>query len=144
LKAIGVQVTQKNLDASAAFDAIGAPNYTYKNFDLAIWDWIMLPDPDFALSVVTCAEYGNWSDTGYCNPAYDKLYALQGTQTNLQDRINTVYKMQEILNRDRPYIILGYQNWVSAYAKNWTGFADTIQGPVNALSVDGLVDPHKT
>ena len=62
---IGVRLSQKALDSSAAFDAITAPSTKYQNFDLAMWDWVGLPDPDFMLSVVTCAQYGGWSDTGY-------------------------------------------------------------------------------
>ena len=50
-----------------AFDAITAPNNKYLGFDLAMWDWAALIDPDFMLSVVTCAQYGGWSDTGFCD-----------------------------------------------------------------------------
>ena len=44
------------------------------DFDLAMWDWFPAADPDFILSVLTCDEWGNWSDAGYCNHDYDKLY----------------------------------------------------------------------
>src|SRR4051812_6761331 len=64
---IGVKLTQKALDSSAAFDAITAPGTKYLKFDLAMWDWVALIDPDFMLSVVTCAQYGGWSDTGFCD-----------------------------------------------------------------------------
>ena len=43
-----------------------------------MWDWVGYVDPDFVLSVVGCDQYGGWSDTAYCNPAYDKLYQKQG------------------------------------------------------------------
>ena len=45
---------------------------------MMMWDWVGYIDPDFMLSVVGCDQYGGWSDTAYCNPAYDKLYQQQG------------------------------------------------------------------
>ena len=44
-----------------------------------MWDWVALVDPDFMLSVVTCDQWNGWSDTGYCNKEYDKLYAQQSS-----------------------------------------------------------------
>ena len=37
---IGIQLKQKALDSSAAFDAITAPNGKYTDFDLSMWDWV--------------------------------------------------------------------------------------------------------
>src|SRR5436309_5918782 len=66
---IGVKVTQKSLDAGALFDVMAAPDYAYPKdydtYDLVLWDWFPLPDPDFILSVLTCQQWGFWSDTGY-------------------------------------------------------------------------------
>jgi peptide/nickel transport system substrate-binding protein len=70
-KKIGVQLHLKALDSTAAFDQMTSPNGTYKNFDLALWDWTALIDPDFMLSVVTCGQLGGWSDTGMCDKNYD-------------------------------------------------------------------------
>ena len=69
---IGVQLTEKVLDDSAAYNAITANNY--KNFEMSMWDWFPLPDPDFMLSVLTCGSCNVWNDTGYCSKAYDGLY----------------------------------------------------------------------
>jgi peptide/nickel transport system substrate-binding protein len=143
LAAIGVEVTPKKVDGSTAFDLTTAPDGKYLNFDLSLWTWGMLPDPDFALSVVLCDQYGDWSDTGYCNPAYDKLYALQGTQIDVDQRVETVHKMQQILAADRPYIVLGYKNQISATDKAWTGLEYTMYGPYNALSPDSMINAHK-
>ena len=74
---IGVQLKEQALDSSAAFAKMTSPNNTYQGFDLAMWDWTALIDPDFMLSVVTCAQYGGWSDSGYCNKSYDKMYSEQ-------------------------------------------------------------------
>ena len=68
-KKIGVQLNLKVLDPSAAYDAILANNY--RNFEISMWDWFPLTDPDFMLSVLTCNSFGVWNNTGYCSKAYD-------------------------------------------------------------------------
>ena len=71
LDELGVKVTPNALDDTTAFEAILAPDNKYEKFDMAMWSWVGYLDPDFVLSVVTCAQWGGWSDTGYCNPEYD-------------------------------------------------------------------------
>jgi peptide/nickel transport system substrate-binding protein len=140
---IGVNLTQKALDSSAAFDAITAPGTKYLNFDLAMWDWVPLIDPDFMLSVVTCDQYGGWSDSGYCNKAYDALYAKQGTTLDQGERRLIVHQMQEKLARERPYIFLNYESWISAHSKAWDGFVSSPQGPFNSLSKQSFTEVHR-
>jgi peptide/nickel transport system substrate-binding protein len=119
---IGVQLKLKVMDPSAAFDAIGAPNYTYKTFDLAMWDWIPGPDPSSILSVLLCNQYGSNSDTGYCNPTYDDLYKQQTEAIDQKKRLQLVYQMQEMVFNDRPYIILNYPDVIDGYSPRWTNF----------------------
>jgi len=120
---IGVQLALKVLDPSAAFDAIGAPNYKYLNFDLAMWDWIPFPDPSYILNVVECNQYGSNSDSGYCNHTYDNLWNEQVSTVNQDKRRQVVYRMQEILFNDRPYIVLNYPDVIDAYdSHHWAGF----------------------
>jgi len=140
---IGVNLTQKALDSSAAFDAITAPGTKYLNFDLAMWDWVPLIDPDFMLSVVTCDQYGGWSDSGYCDKAYDAMYAQQGTTLDQEKRRQIVWKMQEKLARDRPYIFLNHESWISAHSKGWDGFVNSPQGPFNSLSKESFTKVHR-
>jgi peptide/nickel transport system substrate-binding protein len=141
---IGVELKLKQLDSSAAFDAIGAPDYKYLDFDLAFWNWVPLIDPDFILSVLTCDQYGGWSDTGYCNPEYDKMYVKQAGQVDPQERLATVYAMQQMAYNDRPYIVVAYIDWVSASSPDWSGFDDGPQGPYNALSIRAMTEVEKT
>jgi peptide/nickel transport system substrate-binding protein len=141
---IGVELKQKSLDSSAAFDVISAPDSKYLNFDLAMWDWVPLIDPDFMLSVVTCAQYGGWSDSGYCNKPYDAMYASQGTTLDQAKRREIVWNMQKKLFDERPYIMLNYESWIAAHAKNWEGFVSSPQGPFNSLSKESLTKVHQT
>ena len=84
--AAGVKVTQKvGGDTTATYaletdDNCDASTSTgYATFDIAMWDWVGYVDPDFMLSVVTKGQWCSWSDTGWDNPEYDKLYPQQGT-----------------------------------------------------------------
>jgi peptide/nickel transport system substrate-binding protein len=140
---IGVQLRQKALDDTAAFEAMSGPNNTYQGFDLALWDWVSLIDPDFMLSVVTCAQYGGWSDSGYCNKKYDRMYSRQQLTPNQTKRRALVWKMQKFLANERPYIWLATEDAVSALSKNWTGWATSPQGPFNALSKLSLTGVHQ-
>jgi peptide/nickel transport system substrate-binding protein len=140
---IGIALAERSLDSSAAFDAITAPGTKYLNFDLAMWDWVPLIDPDFMLSVVTCAQYGGWSDSGYCNSKYDAMYAQQGQTLDPAKRRQIVYEMQDKLARDRPYIFLNTESWISARSPKWAGWIQSPQGPFNSLSKQSLTDLHQ-
>ena len=121
LAKIGIAVTQKSLDATTAFSEITAPKNQYLSFDMMMWDWIGYIDPDYILTVVNCNQYGNRSDTGYCNKTYDKLYAEQGVTTDPAKRKQIIWQMQKILYRDKPYIQLAQLDLIFAFAKGWNG-----------------------
>lgn len=141
---IGVQLTPKNLDSSAAWDAIIAPDGKYLDFDIAMWDWVPLVDPDFMLSAMTCGSWNAWNDSGYCNPQYDKLYDESTTATDSAKRHQLVHQMQQIVYRDKPYVVLGYNDAIDAWDKAWTGFGKNPQGIFNALSKMGFIAAHKS
>jgi peptide/nickel transport system substrate-binding protein len=139
LDEMGIKVTPNALDDTTAFEAIGAPDWKYEDFDLAMWSWVGYLDPDFVLSVVTCDQWGGWSDTGYCNPEYDKLYAEQGVTVDQEARKEIVWEMQDIMQADRPYIQLVVVDYITAWQKNWDGFHPDLI----AYSKLPWTDPHQ-
>jgi peptide/nickel transport system substrate-binding protein len=141
---IGIQLTQKALDSSAAFDAITAPNGKYTDFDLSMWDWVGLVDPDFMLSVVTCDQYGGWSDSGMCDKTYDAMYSKQQLTPNQTKRRAIVWQMQKYLQQKKPYLWLANLDNVSAYGSNWAGIVTSPQGPFNSISKVSLTSIHQT
>ena len=142
-KKIGVQLKQQALDSSAAFAKMTAPNNTYQDFDLAMWDWTALIDPDFMLSVVTCAQYGGWSDSGYCDKNYDKMYSEQQVAPTAAKRRQIVWAMQAKLYKDRPYLWLANDDSVAANSSKWADFQNTAQGPFNELNIQSLTQVHQ-
>jgi peptide/nickel transport system substrate-binding protein len=143
LQKIGISITQQNMDDSATFNAISAPNSKYQTFDMAMWDWVPPVDPDFMLSVVTCAQLGNNSDSGYCNPAYDRMYAKQSTLISTAARRALIWQMQQYIYAAKPYIILDYPDIIEAHSTQWAGFTvSPVMGSVNSLSTQTLLRVH--
>lgn len=70
------------------------------------------------------------SETGYCNKEYDELYAVQSKEVDAEKRKVTVWEMQKVLQRDRPYIVTVQQNNVEALVPGWSGF---IENPIGFL-----------
>jgi peptide/nickel transport system substrate-binding protein len=141
---IGVKLTQQALDSTAAFDKICAKDCTsYDGWDLAMWDWVPLIDPDFMLSVLTCGQFGGWSDSGYCSKEYDQMYAQQGVTTDPGGRQQVVYRMQQQIFDDRPYIFLNYVNVLEAHSKAWTGLVESPQAAFNPLSIETMTQVHQ-
>jgi peptide/nickel transport system substrate-binding protein len=116
-KQIGVQLHPKNLDDSAAYDAILANHY--RSFELSMWDWVSLADPDFILSVLTCGSWNVWNDTGYCTKSYDGVYQSQGAALQPAKRQQLVYQLQNMVYNERPYLVLDYVDLIEAHSTRW-------------------------
>jgi peptide/nickel transport system substrate-binding protein len=143
-KSIGIVIKQQKMDSDAAFTAIQGSDGKYEDYDLAMWDWVLPPDPDTQLNAMTCSQWGNLSDSGYCNPAYDAMYLKQGILTVKAQREAMVNQMQQVIFNDRPYIILDYPNVIEAHSPKWAGFTmSPLVGSVNNLSCETLLDVHR-
>jgi peptide/nickel transport system substrate-binding protein len=119
LKAIGVGVT------------IDSMSYNQLNADLPKGNWDMLsdtwstgPDPTYLLSIQTCGVLplnngsGFNTDSFFCNPAYDKLYAQQSTEFSTTQRAATIGQMQQILYSNAVDVVLYYPDFLSAVRTN--------------------------
>ena len=66
------------------------------------------------------------SETGYCNAAYDELFAEQAVTTDPAARRDVIIEMQRIALEDVPYIIPYYQQATEAYRTDrFTGWQDS-------------------
>jgi peptide/nickel transport system substrate-binding protein len=141
LAEIGIKATPEAVDPDSLVVATN-PNADY---DLVIWGWGADPDPDFILSVLTGDQYveGGWSDSGYSNPEYNQLYLDQQQELDRAERQKIVWKMQELVFRDKPYIILYYGNALEAYRTD--KFTNFLVSPLGLDSFQSLlqVEPVK-
>jgi peptide/nickel transport system substrate-binding protein len=109
---VGVNTELQALDP----DTLTATCCPAFDFDIILWGWGSDPDPGFLLSVMTTDEIptGN-SETGYSNPEYDELYRQQQVELDPEKRKEIIWRMQEIVHEDLPYIIPFYTLAVQAY-----------------------------
>lgn len=95
------------------------------DFDAYVWYWDGDPDPDFMTSIFTTEQCGNWSDGCYSNQEMDRLYELQRTQSDVAERQETVFQMQDLFYEDVPEVMTFYIRDTQAYRKDrWTGFVN--------------------
>jgi peptide/nickel transport system substrate-binding protein len=129
LNAVGVEVKTKMIASDNLTTLIGEGK-----FDMFEWGWVVEPDPNYQLSTFTCANrsykdgdsiYANLSDSFYCNPAYDALFAQQSVETDTAKRADIVKQMQQMLYDDAPYILTYYYDNPEAYRSDrFTGFVN--------------------
>jgi len=129
---VGVKLNERLEDSTAVWNEMIANDYT--DWDLAMWYWIALIDPDFMLAAMTTDQWYGWSDSAYTNPEYDELYDQQSTTLDQDARKEIVWQMQEILYRDKPYIMLDYREVVETWSDKWAGWVMSPQGSWNQLS----------
>jgi peptide/nickel transport system substrate-binding protein len=140
-KKIGVQLNLKVLDPSAAYDALTANNY--RNFEISMWDWYPLTDPDFMLSVLTCNSFDVWNDTGYCDKAYDKLYSDQSAAMQPAQREQVVYQMQKMIASAKPYLVIDYPDAIEAQSSHWSPLLEVGGGGFNSMSILPMDSVHQ-
>ena len=119
LRDIGITV-----DVQSVADNKLNEDTTAGRFDLAYSGWTGNPDPDYVLSLQTCAARPNADGKGatpdsfFCDQEYDRLYAEQGSEFDTAKRAEIVKRMQQILHAQAPLTILSYDNALEAYRKD--------------------------
>lgn len=133
---VGVKIEIQGLDPDT-LTSVCCPTFDY---DVIRWGWGSDPDPAFLLGVALCDEISTgFSETGYCNPEFDDLYAQQGVETDHDARVQQIHEMQQILVDEVPYIIPYYDQSVQAYRTDrFTGWLLGERTP-GLQDVDSLV-----
>jgi peptide/nickel transport system substrate-binding protein len=120
---LGIKVTAQAFDSTTLGNLILPPEACeepdcaeYKaDYDIELWGWAWGPDPNNALQVFLCEAIGSSSDSQYCNPAYDELYAQQAAAQTDEERLAILTEMQNILYDEAVYDILFYDANLAAY-----------------------------
>jgi peptide/nickel transport system substrate-binding protein len=107
----GISVEVQAVDYNSQMYAV----FYYYDYDLTYWYWGADPDPDFLGTVFWCDQLYWWNDSGYCDADYDALYVGSRTAVKKADRKDLVWKMQEKIYNDRPWITLLYGTITTAY-----------------------------
>ncbi|WP_245816010.1 ABC transporter substrate-binding protein [Lentzea albidocapillata] len=94
---------------------------TVATYDLAFSGWSTNIDPDFVLSLHTCAQRpgadgkGGTTDTYFCDETYDRLYAQQLSEFDEDRRVEIVKQMQARFYDQVPAVVLAYENALEGY-----------------------------
>ena len=139
LKEIGIDTDVQALSDNKLTDVIDAGDY-----DLFHWGWFPDPDPDYILGIMTCVqrppdgiEYGN-NDSYHCDPEFDQMYQEQAGTVDTSARAPIVQEMQRKVYLDSPYVVLWYDNNLTAYRSDrFTGFLSQPE-PDGDLLVDSF------
>ena len=92
------------------------------DWDMYTWVWQTPPDPTFMLSVQSCAQFGNLSDTYYCDAEYEALFTAQQVQGDPAERLRMVKEAQKIFYDAFAYCVMAYPNRLQAHR------TDTLSG----------------
>ena len=86
------------------------------DYDIIVWTWDVSPEPGPVFDIMSTKEIPtSWNETGYSNPNYDILNAVQHTEINDEKRIELLWEMQRIAHDDVVEIVLFYAQSVQAY-----------------------------
>ncbi len=115
---LGVKVTTQVLSSATLGEKIyppeGGDGYT-ADYDIELWGWSGAIDPNGLLQIFKCDAIGNSSDSQYCNPAFDKMYADQLKAPTDEARKAILAQMQNLIYDKAVYDILYYDANLVAY-----------------------------
>ena len=123
---LGLKIELQTMDDGALTDQIYATKDGELNpdYDLFLWGWYSDLDPGPIMSYFTTDQINGWSDCGWSNAEYDRLYEEQAVTIDPAQRKALLDQMQEILYRESPYIPTVYSNDLEAYnSAKWQGYA---------------------
>jgi peptide/nickel transport system substrate-binding protein len=124
LKAIGI-------GTSVVMEADNQVNddSTLGKYDLYFTGWGIGPDPDFQMSINTCASFPNadgsgaLSESNWCDPAFDTLFAAQHVQLDPAKRATIVKKAMAVIYGSAVNDVIWYADSLEAYRSDrFTGF----------------------
>ena len=128
---LGVKVTTQVFSSAALTEIIYPPEAGEKytaDYDIELWGWSGGVDPNGLLQIFRCEEIGTSSDSQYCNPAYDQMYADQLKTTTNEARKAILTQMQNMIYDNAAYDILYYDANLEAYRTD--RFAGWVNQPV--------------
>ncbi len=118
-------------------------NVYVPNFDMYVWTWAGYNDPGETLSTMTTSQIENSNEPCWSNTQFDKLNSLQFATVDLEQRQQLIWKMQQIMYVQTPWIVTCYPDQLEAFNNaKWTGWTHVTndQGPV-VLS-EGNIDTY--
>jgi peptide/nickel transport system substrate-binding protein len=124
LKDLGISVKLVNV----SWDELRAKVMS-KKYDTAIMGWKLAPNPDLRFMFAGSEIKSGYNFVSYSNPELDEI--LIRAQTDDKGRKELLYKAQEIINQDIPYVFLYSPNKLLALSTKLKGLKPD---PVNLFN----------
>jgi len=131
LRKAGLQVELQTLDDGAVSEGIYnmESGEFVPDYDLFVWGWGGDYDPGFLLSIFLTDQINSWSDCAWSNSEYDELFKQQDGELDPQKRKELIWRMQEIVYDQTPYVVLVYPLTLEAYdTAKWEGWVQMPSG----------------
>lgn len=105
--------------------------HTERNFDMYILGWFLTLDPDYLRNFFHSSQdipEGS-NSPGYRNPVFDKIIEKTMFECDREKRRELIFKAQEILSNDLPYIPLYFRDKIEVYNnKTFSGWFSHLGG----------------
>jgi peptide/nickel transport system substrate-binding protein len=145
LKQLGLRIDFQVIDEGALEDRLW--NYVgdayAPDFDLYLWDWDGYDDPGQTLATLTTAQIEAWNEPCWSDAEYDELSVEQAAQLAPEKRKELIWRMQEIIYEQTPWVVLTYPEHLEAYRTDkWTGWTRVMSGNGPAFYSAGNIDTY--
>jgi peptide/nickel transport system substrate-binding protein len=148
-KGIGLDIEFQVVSEAALSDKVWntVDGKVQPDYDMLLWGWVGDADPNFLASISTSDQAGMWNQSVWSDPEYDALFAQQARELDPQKRKEAIWKMQQIVYEQSPFIPLIYSRSQEAYnTRQWTGWVKSPAkdgGPFYTFQTDSyrLVHP---
>ncbi|GAB4578198.1 MAG: ABC transporter substrate-binding protein [Anaerolineales bacterium] len=109
---IGISLNVEPMDVET-LTAKCCPAFDY---DIMLWAWQINPEPGLFFDLFDTREIPTgYNESGYSNPNYDILNAIQHTEVDVEKRREVLWQMQDLLLKDVATIVLFYPQTIQAY-----------------------------
>jgi peptide/nickel transport system substrate-binding protein len=113
------------------------------DFDLAVWSWGSYYDPGQTLACFTTKAIGSLNEPFWSDAEYDALNLRQSQTIDTQKRQALIWRMQQIMYEQTPWIVLTYPEELEAYdTSKWTGWTQMFGGTGPAWNCEGNYDSY--
>jgi peptide/nickel transport system substrate-binding protein len=145
LQALGIKIDFGVIDSGALTARIW--NYQGKtyapDFDMYVDNWLGYFDPGETLMAETTGQIGGTNEPSWSDPQYDMLCAQQFAALNPTARQALIWRMQQVMYQQTPWIVLTYPDYFEAYnTAKWTGWTRVDNGTGPAFYTTGNVDSY--
>jgi len=133
---LGIRIQQRYVDPSE----LGSEEQR-GDYDLALDGWTVDPDPDYVLSIQTCAARPaapggvGASDDYLCDPVFDRLYARQSAEYDPARRAALVRAAEQRLYQQAVIDVLYYPDILEAYRSDRISSIET--QPLRGGNING-------